>query len=87
MCIEILDNNLWLVLSVIFQQEIYNKYNFQDDNFLVYRMRVAQEFIARNRIIIMSWPTQSPDLKLIENIWLYGKKKTPPTHTSHNFKT
>lgn len=72
MCFETLDSNLWPVLFHHFPAG--DLYNFQDDNALVYRTRVAQEFIARNHITNMSWSAQSPDLNLIENISLYSKR-------------
>ena len=31
--------------------------------------------VHRNGITTMSWPAQSPDINIIENIWLYIKRK------------
>ena len=48
---------------------------FQDENAAAHRSRITQEYIARNIIEIMSWPTQFPDIKIIENIWLNIKRQ------------
>ena len=52
-----------------------NDYLFQDDNAPVHRARIVKEYTARNHIKCMSWPPQSPDINIIENIWLHIKKK------------
>ena len=69
---QILDNNLWPVIARHFPND---RYIFQDDNARVHRARSTKEFIHRNGITIMNWPAQSPDINIIENIWLYIKRK------------
>ena len=68
---EILEENLWPVLARHFPR---NGYFFQDDNAPVNRSRSTQEFMVRNHINCQSCPAQSPDLNMIENVWLYIKK-------------
>jgi hypothetical protein len=52
-----------------------NDYLFQDDYAPVNRARSTKEYVARKRLKNMSWAAQSPDLNVIENIWLYIKRK------------
>lgn len=48
---------------------------FQDDNDPVHRARSTQDYLHRNSIRTMSWQAQSPDINIIENIWLLIKIK------------
>ena len=68
----ILEDNIWPVIARHFPE---NQYLFQDDNAPVHRYRVLQEYKAKNNLKSISWPAQSTDLNIIENIWLYVKRK------------
>jgi len=43
---------------------------FQDDNAPVHRARCIVKYKLRNKIKSLSWPAQSPNINIIENIWL-----------------
>ena len=68
------------ILPVNARHFLENQYLFHDDNVPVHRSRVLQEYKAKNNLKSTSWPTQSPDLNIIENIWLYIKRKLAYRH-------
>ena len=73
---EILENNLWPVLTRHF---LNRPYRFQDDNAPVHRARIIEEYKRNNNVNCITWPAQSPDLNIIENIWLRIKRELQNT--------
>lgn len=79
---EILENNLWPVLARHFSDGMYR---FQDDDAPVHRARIIEEYKRDKSINSLTWPAQSPDLNVIENILLRIKRELQ--NTARNIST
>ena len=46
-----------------------------DDNAAVHRAHTVDNYKDQNEVTLMERPAKSPDLNIIENIWLYVKRE------------
>ena len=60
-----------------------NSFIFQQDNDPKHTSNYLKDFINKNKIEKLDWPSQSPDLNPIEHVWAYMNRDL----RGKNFKT
>lgn len=62
--------------------QIHGCSTFQQDSAPAHTSRVVKLWLQRNRIEVLEWPGNSPDLNPIENLWMLLKRKVNSHHAT-----
>ena len=56
----------------------------QHDNCPVHKAEIVNDWLRDNQVLAIDWPSYSPDLNLIENVWAIMKRRLASHHLTFN---
>lgn len=63
--------------------KLESKFTFMQDNDPKHTSRKAVDFFKKNKVKVLDWPAQSPDLNPIEHLWDVLKRRLRESHSSN----
>ncbi|KAL4501554.1 hypothetical protein ABPG72_018605 [Tetrahymena utriculariae] len=57
------------------RKPLFSKAIFQQDNAPCHSAKIVKEYFQETKIQLLEWPSKSPDLNVIEQVWSFVKDK------------